>query len=423
MSAFSAERLDNTGALDVTWLQQTTPNLTLQVARGTNSTLIAFIRGVGQQDPLWGFEPGVGLYVDDVYIARPQGAVLDIYDIERLEVLRGPQGTLYGRNTVGGAIKYVTKPLAEDPRLDVRPTGLVRADRPDRLGLDATRRDVCGRGERRHLPSRRLRREPLHRGGALRQGRGRFPLSAEWNPSDTLVFRLAGDYVDDNSNAKHGHREAPGAGLTAGDIVPSDVFDTTGGMGGDNSVETQGVSLTATWEINDVFTFKSITAYREGETETRIDFDSGADRRARHPGSLRGRPDDAGISAAFEGDRVQGVAGFYYLDATASGAFDTPVGALAFTIATSGEVQTESYAAFADVSFDLTDAWSASLGARWTHDEREGTVYRQNFTGLGSPLFGDTTGVAAWCAPTTRTSGPSRSSLPAPASATTSATT
>ena len=92
VSAFSAEQLEQIGAVDITTLQQTTPNLTLQVARGSNSTLIAFIRGVGQQDPLWGFEPGVGLYVDDVYIARPQGAVLDIYDIERIEVLRGPQG-------------------------------------------------------------------------------------------------------------------------------------------------------------------------------------------------------------------------------------------------------------------------------------------------------------------------------------------
>ena len=100
VSAYSAERLDDAGAVDITFLQQTTPNLTLQVARGSNSTLIAFIRGIGQQDPLWGFEPGVGLYVDDVYIARPQGAVLDIYDIERVEVLRGPQGTLYGRNTI-----------------------------------------------------------------------------------------------------------------------------------------------------------------------------------------------------------------------------------------------------------------------------------------------------------------------------------
>ncbi len=94
VSSFSATKLEQLGAADITALQKSTPNMTLQVARGSNSTLIAFIRGVGQQDPLWGFEPGVGLYVDDVYIARPQGAVLDIYDVQRVEILRGPQGTL-----------------------------------------------------------------------------------------------------------------------------------------------------------------------------------------------------------------------------------------------------------------------------------------------------------------------------------------
>ncbi|MDQ1155101.1 TonB-dependent receptor plug domain-containing protein [Brevundimonas sp. SORGH_AS_0993] len=120
VSALSAERLEQTGAVNITALQQQTPNATVQIARGSNSTLISFIRGVGQQDPLWGFEPGVGLYVDDVYVARPQGAVLDIFDIQRIEVLRGPQGTLYGRNTIGGAIKYVTKRLGQDPSLTAR---------------------------------------------------------------------------------------------------------------------------------------------------------------------------------------------------------------------------------------------------------------------------------------------------------------
>ena len=99
VTAFDSEQLELTGAVDITSIQRTTPNATIEVARGSNSTLVAFIRGVGQQDPLWGFEPGVGLYVDDVYVARPQGAILDIFDIDRIEVLRGPQGTLYGRNT------------------------------------------------------------------------------------------------------------------------------------------------------------------------------------------------------------------------------------------------------------------------------------------------------------------------------------
>ncbi|MFW5662035.1 MAG: TonB-dependent receptor, partial [Oceanicaulis sp.] len=118
VTAVSGESLAAIGAINLTDVQKLTPNATIETARGTNSTLIAFIRGVGQQDPLWGFEPGVGLYVDDVYVARPQGAVLDIFDIERIEVLRGPQGTLYGRNTIGGAIKYVTERLSDEPEFE-----------------------------------------------------------------------------------------------------------------------------------------------------------------------------------------------------------------------------------------------------------------------------------------------------------------
>ena len=67
--------MERVGLTDITELQQRMPNTTMQVSRGTNSTLTAYIRGIGQQDPLWGFEPGVGIYIDDVYIARPQGAV------------------------------------------------------------------------------------------------------------------------------------------------------------------------------------------------------------------------------------------------------------------------------------------------------------------------------------------------------------
>jgi iron complex outermembrane receptor protein len=120
VTAFSGEALERQGASDITDLNDTTPNVTLETSRGTNTTLTAFIRGVGQQDPVAGFEAGVGLYLDDVYLNRPQAAVLDIYDVERIEVLRGPQGTLYGRNTIGGAIKYVTRRLSDRPSLRVR---------------------------------------------------------------------------------------------------------------------------------------------------------------------------------------------------------------------------------------------------------------------------------------------------------------
>ena len=94
LTSIGAE-LAEKGIAVVTDIQQKAPNTTLQVSRGTNSTLTAYIRGIGQQDPLWGFEPGVGVYIDDIYVARPQGAVLDVYDVQRIEILRGPQGTLY----------------------------------------------------------------------------------------------------------------------------------------------------------------------------------------------------------------------------------------------------------------------------------------------------------------------------------------
>jgi iron complex outermembrane receptor protein len=394
VSAFSAERLEQVGAADITTLQQSTPNLTLQVARGSNSTLIAFIRGVGQQDPLWGFEPGVGLYVDDVYVARPQGAVLDIYDIERIEVLRGPQGTLYGRNTIGGAVKYVTRRLAREPMLETRVN----------LG-SFEQRDIIASGS---LPVG----DTLAVGGAIaryrRDGYGKnlftgnehynkevdaYRLSMEWTPAESLFFRLAGDFMDDDSNAKHGHRLAPGLGLSTGEPVLGNVYDTRAGIGDQNSVETRGASLLAQWEVSDAVTLKSITAWREGDTETLIDFDTGPQPSLDVPAVYDDNQVTQELQFLYTGERLQAVAGLFYLDAVASGAFDTVLGIANLAIATSGEVETESIAAFADVSFDVTDQWSVSVGGRYTEDDKTGTVYRQNFAGLRSPLFGNPTAV------------------------------
>ncbi len=112
ITAVSGETLEATGAQDISNLQAITPNLvfdTTAPVSGVSSGAIVFIRGVGQTDFQLTTDPGVGTYVDGVYISRSVGGVLDVLDLERVEVLRGPQGTLFGRNTIGGAISLVSK--------------------------------------------------------------------------------------------------------------------------------------------------------------------------------------------------------------------------------------------------------------------------------------------------------------------------
>jgi len=87
MTVVSGDYLERIGAVDIVEIGQSSPNVTLEVSRGTNSTLTAFIRGVGQQDPVAGFESGVGLYVDDIYFNRPHAAVIDLYEVERIDTI------------------------------------------------------------------------------------------------------------------------------------------------------------------------------------------------------------------------------------------------------------------------------------------------------------------------------------------------
>ncbi len=389
MSVLTGDTLRDTGAVDITVLQDKTPNLTLQIARGSNSTLIAFSRGVGQQDPLWGFEPGVGLYVDDVYVARPQGAVLDIFDVERVEVLRGPQGTLYGRNTIGGAIKYVTKRLGDDFEGSVR-AAYGSYDQIDLIGqvtvpvFDGF--SIGGAVARywRDGYGTNLTTGAEHYDKDVIAAR----VSAEYNPTDTIFFRLAGDRVLDKSNPRHGTRLLPN-GADPVYAPTASVYDTRAGIGDDNRVVTQGLSFTGEIGLSSALTFKTITAYRQGESDTVIDFDNTRLPTLDIPARYEDRQFTQELQLLYEGDRVQGVVGLYYLNGRAAGAFDTVVGLLNTTTLTSGEVKTESYAAFGDVSFDVTEQFSISVGGRYTKDSKEGTVYRQNFTGIRSPRFGN----------------------------------
>ncbi len=109
VSAFSSEDLKDLQADNVDGLQGAVPNLNIVQGRGSSGSVNIFIRGIGQPDALQTFDPGVGFYVDDVYYSRIQGELFDLFDVDHVEVLRGPQGTLYGKNSTGGAVKIITK--------------------------------------------------------------------------------------------------------------------------------------------------------------------------------------------------------------------------------------------------------------------------------------------------------------------------
>jgi iron complex outermembrane recepter protein len=111
ITAFNSQELQDRGVTDIHALSNLTPNVNLDAGSpfsGSSSVLSASIRGIGQDDFAMNLDPGVGVYVDGVYLARTVGANQNLLDVDRVEILKGPQGTLFGRNTIGGAISIVT---------------------------------------------------------------------------------------------------------------------------------------------------------------------------------------------------------------------------------------------------------------------------------------------------------------------------
>lgn len=387
VTAFTPAALDRLNIRDLGDLGAQVPNLTIYAARGSNSTVTAYIRGVGQSDPLWGVDPGVGIYLDDVYIARPQGALLDIFDVERIEVLRGPQGTLYGKNTIGGAIKYVTRGLPVDTEGFVQATvgNYGQADLKATIGGSLS--DGALRG--------RIGVASLHRDGFgrnIRTGQdvsdkeilvARAQLGAY--VTEDFNIQLSVDWLDDQSGARGARMLAPnplqpvffpGSGLSQ---PLESRYDVRSGMLNVNDTELKGASGVANWRINDDWTAKYVIAKREGDTETNIDFDTLPEKIADVKAFYRDQQVSNEIQLNYDaGGRSRGVIGIYHFDGEAGGRVLNNFFNLLFGD-TQGTMFTESVAIYGDWSFDLNERWKLDLGARWTDETKHAVVLNRGY--------------------------------------------
>lgn len=417
ITAFTATELADKGISTITELEKSVPNTQFRASRATNSTLTAYIRGVGQQDPLWGFEPGVGVYVDDVYYARPQAAVMDVFDVERIEVLRGPQGTLYGKNTVGGAIKYITRKMSGEAE--------------GKISLAAGAYDQKDINISAQLP---VVDNELYIGGAIarmqRDGYGDVDtgydintgsfsatednynkdvlvarVSIEYSPTDELFIRLAGDRTDDNSNQPCGSQSSPTAlthpanGQTF--AASNNPYDGACGTSHISNVENNGFSLTAQYQVSDNTTVKYVFAKREGETRQFIDFDGTPLDSFDVPAKYTDDQTSHELQLNFNIDRMAIVAGLYYFTGNSAGAFDVVLNGLGGTpymdgehydLAIGGDVDTESTSAYFNISYDLRHDLTLTTGMRLTNDDKNSNIKRYAYNTTDSYPYSESQG-------------------------------
>ncbi|MGH8080730.1 MAG: TonB-dependent receptor, partial [Lysobacter sp.] len=386
ITAFTPEALDRLNIEDLSDLDAQVPNLTIYAARGSSSTITAYIRGVGQSDPLWGVDPGVGIYMDDVYIARPQGALLDVFDVERIEVLRGPQGTLYGKNTIGGAIKYISRGLPTQfdgfasvtagnyGQLDVKaavagPIGGATqggdATLRGRLSVASLNRDGFGKNT---LTGQDVSDKEIL---AVRGNLGAYV-------SDSLDIQFAFDWMDDQSGVRGARMLAPNR-FAPGMAPLNDRYDIRSGMPNVNDTTIKGASAAINWRANEDWSFKYVLAKRESDTETNIDFDTLPNKIA----DVKAFYSDQQVSHELQvnydgGGRARGVMGVYAFNGEAGGQVLNNFFNLSFGD-TQGTVYTDSIAFYGDWTFDLTDKLKLDVGARYTDEDKRAKVLNRGY--------------------------------------------
>ncbi len=379
VTAIDSQDLEIKQITNILDLQYAAPNISLGTNTGTANAARIFIRGAGEDESRATAEPAVGVYVDGIYIGRSVGSLFDLVDLEQLQVLRGPQGTLYGRNSNGGAIRLTSKaPTTEDDEF----SALVTIGNESRLDLRASANIVLG--EKTALRSSVLRRSrdgfhTLNSNGAFAdvQGRNvgqidtsafRIALGHEFSDAWSAVFALDrtqddSDPIPDTLNLESDADNnlftvEPAPGATCSAATPS-IFQGIGCVTNyTSSVESQGGSIKVNGEIGN-FTFQSLSGYRElnDELSTRITF----------PYEQQTDQDQFSqeftLTSNFDG-RFNFVTGLFYFEEDIQ--FDS-----VFVFPTEINVQTEALAAFFQSTYDFTETLTLTTGVRATDETKD----------------------------------------------------
>jgi iron complex outermembrane receptor protein len=376
---------------------------------GGAATQIA-IRGIGQTDYVLTVEPGVGIYLDGVYVGKSIGSLLDTVDIERLEVLRGPQGTLFGKNTLGGAIQLVSRRPGTEPefysevvtgafdRFDVK-TGM-SSPVNDSLRLRFTGSYQSRDGHVKRVVSPVTGRDTGKRQGNKDQLSGR--LVAEIDLADNLLATVAidGSRIDEEAagamvlkaDENGGFSSLYNAAVPGGVCLPSagaarfnnplcynsqydrslSSRETTNNNDAANFSKANiwGTSLTLDWSL-DAFNVRSISAYRRVSVGILQELTGSAyyvDTIGQSIGTKQ-LSQELQLTGDLLDDRLHLVAGAYYLHEEGEQRFPVDITLVQFL--SGGAIENDSYAAFSQVTYDLTDQLSLTGGLRYTHEVRE----------------------------------------------------
>ena len=390
ISAISGTQLKDQQIMDVEGLSGSLPNVNF--GQTTGNARIA-IRGVGFDNITLGNEGRIAYHVDGIYISRPAAAMATFFDVERVEVLRGPQGTLYGRNATGGAVNVITKTPSEELegylKVAVGNYNLLSTEGAVGEALSET---VSARGSFQTV-ERDGYGENLTTGKDVDdQSSQAARVQLRFDPSDNLDITLAADYFsqDDHAFGLHylGAGSLPDAnttpaltgatpsGLLAGGTVPSDLRDSTADIGPFNDRESWGASTVVNTRLGEV-DLTSITAFRHSEFHAVTDLDGTSAEL-----SVYDQEEDSDqwsqeirLSGVFsQGEWMVGV---YYLQEDFFGgtriALVTPgtFGPLRRGYFGMGGIDTEAYAVFASLKYDLSEQLALRIGVRYSEETKE----------------------------------------------------